>query len=158
METCNKVRENTIRSGREPNKVWPTPASHIFRFVRKRRHRFTMSDRELFRRRRARAKGKEKQKKRSEKRRADNVASFIRAVLWGHRCPSRHPLCWLHPDREPQLLNPFFHFALSPLFSFFSRLAPTGISERDGEVNERHRGGRMTRQVGVPVLASRLSL
>lgn len=40
----------------------------------------------------------------------------------GHRCPSRHTLCWLHPACTG-LLNPFFHSLSETLFIFLLSLS-----------------------------------
>lgn len=59
----------------------------------------------------------------------------------GHRCPSRHTLCWLHPGcASPGLLNPFFHSLSETLFIFLlsllhrrvTRTGPEGATGAEG--------------------------
>jgi len=89
--------------------------------------------------------------------RTDNVASFIRAALWGPSLPfSTHPLCATVTSRAPErererergsgLLNPCFHSLPETLFisPVSSSLVPPPLPPRNKNPNCEG-GGRMNR-------------
>jgi len=68
----------------------------------------------------------------------------------GHRCPSRHTLCWLHPGCEPGTTQSFLSFTLRDSFHFSSlALTPPRNKNRAGGGDE----GKEVPPCRVPVCA-----
>jgi len=75
----------------------------------------------------------------------------------GHRCPSRHTLCWLHPGcASPGLLNPFFHSLSETLFIFLLSLLHRRVTRT--EMEEATRAKRCRRAVSPFALSTVISL